>query len=265
MNNKIIKTKICVYALILFGLMAFAQFAFVAAHPSGADVQSVVNSSSMTAANADSNEAIAGNVTELILYGKSNTQAWTGYYGNVSGVIQLGDGSDNIMYNWTLANPRGEVYASTNSSVEWTYLQCFNFTADGTHGVDTAQAGATSLHGLNLSTLEARYNINISDIDGVNETFGTSNQHRQFYTAGLSFGAGECKSASTYNSTKVLGDFQEALMYEPTTTSVVFASLLEQDKPGFDARAHDFQMLVLEDGHMEDTLTTSYYFFVELQ
>jgi len=44
----------------------------------------------------------------------------------------------------------------------------------------------------------------------------------------------------------------------------VFASLLSDDALGFDSLPHDFEMLVLEDGHGADTATTSYFFFVEL-
>jgi hypothetical protein len=55
-------------------------------------------------------------------------------------------------------------------------------------------------------------------------------------------------------------------LYEPISTSVIFVSILDEEGPlGFDAASHDFEMLVLEDGHGTDTLTTSYYFYVELQ
>ena len=59
--------------------------------------------------------------------------------------------------------------------------------------------------------------------------------------------------------------FEEVLLYEPSTTSVIFTGLLEQDASGFDSRAHDFEFLVLENGHYGDLTATQYYFFVELQ
>ena len=214
--------------------------------------------------------AIAGNVSEINLEGFTTTQSWQGYFGNVTGTIQLADASDNVMYNWSLTSPQGEVYASTNNSITWQYIQCFNFTADGTKADDTAQAGETSLHGTNLTQLEDEFNIKYDDVDGVNETFsffGSSEGHDLFYTASREFSQGQCRSTRIFNNnaSQENGQFEEVLLYEPTTSSVVFTSILDEDLLGFDNRTHDFQMLVLEDGHRTDTETTPYYFWVELE
>jgi len=40
---------------------------------------------------------------------------------------------------------------------------------------------------------------------------------------------------------------------------------LEENVLGFDNRHHDFEMMVLEDGHNGNSGTTDYYFYVELQ
>ena len=53
-------------------------------------------------------------------------------------------------------------------------------------------------------------------------------------------------------------------MYEPTTYSVVFASLLNENVLGFDNNPHDFEMLVLENGHGTDTSPTTYYFYAAI-
>ena len=42
-------------------------------------------------------------------------------------------------------------------------------------------------------------------------------------------------------------------------------TILDEDEPGFDDNPHDFQMIVLEDGHGTDTATDTYYFWVELE
>ena len=218
---------------------------------------------------AGTHEAQAGNVTELNIFGYSTTQTWQGYFGNVSGTIQLADASDNVLYNWTLANPQGEVYASTNETIAWTNVQCFNFTSTGTlAGGETP--GGYSLFGTNLTQLESQYNLASDDVDGVDETFTLvgAGTHDIFYTASQEFSEGECRS------TRVFGDsgqgesdeFEEVLLYEPTTTSVIFTALLEESSVlGFDNNDYDFQMLVLEDGHGTDVDTTTYYFFVELE
>lgn len=265
------------FALLATVLMATGVLAQVAdgAQPFGADVTDL-GSERAPEDDATSNDALAGNTTELDISGYSVTQSWQGYFGNVSGTIMLADSDDNVMYNWSLASPEGEIYASTNDSLQWDNIQCFNFTATGTYGDDTGNAGDTSLHGTNLSQLESRFGIVHDDVDGVNETFSIDGSHESgsglthdlFYTNNLEFSAGECLSTHVFTDSQGPedGTFQEVLMYEPETQSVVFTALLDEEDPtGFDQESHDFEMLVLEDGHGTDTAVTPYYFWVELE
>lgn len=260
-----------IFLIILAAFLYLGVFAYLAAAaPNGATV-TPGTPSTLAATGAGNNSAFAGNITFLSLTGDSVTQTWQGYFGNVSGAIRLADSSGNNLYNWSLAEPSGEVYASTNSSITWANVQCFNFTANGTQGGTTGEtAGGTSLGGLNLTGLESLFNVGSSDVDGVNETFSASpggDGHDAFFVGSLQFSAGECMSAKTYNSGGTLGSnqFEEALLYEPATTSIVFASILEQGAlNGFNSADNDFQMLVLEDGHSGNTAATTYYFFVEL-
>jgi len=254
---------------LIFFLIILIQFSLVlAVQPFGANVNEI-NSTRAAADSPSSAPALAGNVTELNIDGYSVTQSWQGYFGNVSGTIQLSDSEDNIMYNWSLASPQGEIYASINDSLEWTYIQCLNFSADGTYGNDQAQVGGTSFYGTNLTQLESTFNIIPDDVDGVNETFTLQGvgTHNQFFTNNLEFSEGECMSTRVFDSTGSGQDnnFEEVLLYEPESQSVVFTSLLNEDTLGFDGRTHDFEMLVLEDGHGTDTDTTTYYFYVELE
>ncbi len=241
----------------------------ISAQPTGANLTEI-GSETAPADPAGSAQAQAGNITQLNIRGVSTTQTWQGYFGNVTGTIQLADSNDNVLYNWTLANPQGEVYATTNQSVSWSNVQCFNFTATGTYADDTGNAGATSRFGTNLTQLESRYNIAYDDVDGVNETFiySGAGTHDLFYTNQLEFVEGECRSTRVYSSSGqgVSNQFEEVLLYEPTTTSVIYVALLEEGSvAGFDGSDYDFQMLVLEDGHGTNTDTTTYYFFVELE
>ena len=261
-------------ALALIGIfLAFALFvlpAVFALSPTGANVTNL-NSTSSPADDATSDNAFAGNVTNLNVFGISNTQAWQGYFGNVTGVIQLADGSDNVLYNWSQTSPRGQVYASTNNTIYWSNIQCFNFTANGSYNNEAGNGGTTNLYGTNLSILDAQYGLNITegDPDSINTTFqligpGT---HNLFYTASNQFNVGECQNTRVYDSSGggVANHFEEVLLYEPVTTSVVFTSLLNHQVNGFDSYPHDFEMMVLENGHGTDVSTTPYYFFVELQ
>jgi hypothetical protein len=221
---------------------------------------------------AQNHGAYAGNVTELTVDGGSVTQAWQGYFGNVTGTLMLADASDNVMYNWSDQSPGGgEIYASTNDTITWANIQCFNLTAFGNYSDESGNGGTTNIWGTNVSILESEFGIDPSDGDGVDETFNHTwfiggGTHDEFVTGTSTFSAGECTSIGVFteSGTGEDGSFEEVLLYEPATSSVVFASLLENDGTGFDSALHDFQMLVLEDGHDDDTSTTDYYFYIEL-
>jgi len=258
---------------ILLGSFIFLYLFFylssvVAITPTGGTTNEI-NTTTAPVDPAGSHPAQAGNVTEINIFGFSTTQSWQGYYGNVSGTIQLADGSDEVMYNWSLASPEGEIYASVNESISWGNIMCFNFTATGTYGDDSGNIGNTSLLGMNLSQLENAYSIGVDDVDGVDETFSLigAGTHNTFYTNNLDFTEGECRNTRIYNSTGLGEDdkFEEVLLYDSDTQNVVYASILNEDALGFDDAYHDFEMLVLEDGHDIDTGVTLYYFYVELQ
>lgn len=255
------------FFIFIFGICFFIEEG-ISVSPFGANYTEVGSER----AQADAPQSIpaqAGNVTQLNIFGYSITQSWQGYFGNISGSIMLADSSDNVMYNWSLASPQGEIYASVNDSINWGSVQCFNFSATGTYDDDSANAGDTSLYGMNLSQIESFYNINESDVDGVNETFNLIGvgTHDLFYTNNLEFGEGECRSTRIYSDAGQgeNNKFEEVLLYDSGTRSVVFTSLLEQDLGGFDSRTHDFEIMVLEDGHATDTSITPYYFYVELE
>lgn len=256
---------------ILLVVAAIAGVLFLcgvsAIEPNGANV-TLVRTERAPNDSAGSNNAMAGNITELNVFAYSTTSSWQGYIGNVSGSVRLADASGAVLYNWSLANPSGEVYASTNVTIQWSNIQCFNFTANGNLSTGGETAGGTSLYGTNLTILESRFGINVTSVDGINETFSDANSHIQFFTANQQFSAGECASTDVYDNAGkgTDGNFEEVLLYEPVTTSVVFATVLENDLSGYNSKAHDFEMLVLEDGHgAQATSTTPYYFFVELE
>jgi hypothetical protein len=257
--------------LLLFGVLLVLPFT-LALTPSGATVTRG-NSSSAVADAAGSDNALAGNVTSLDLWARTTTQSWQGYFGNVSGTIQLADGSGNVMYNWTQASPRGEVYSSTNQTIFWTNVQCFNFSATGAYTNEAGNGGQTNKFGTNLSELQARFGISNNasnyDPDSVNNTFSLlgAGTHNLFYTANKQFSEGQCQNTRIFDSTGtgVNDRFEEVLQYEPVSASVIFTSILNQDLSGFDSKTHDFEMLVPENGHGTDVATTPYYFFVELQ
>jgi hypothetical protein len=124
---------------------------------------------------------------------------------------------------------------------------------------------------MNLTQIEDYFNIPDYAPDGVNKTFnliGFDEGHTPFYTANYLFSQGQCPSTRVFGSgaTQNKGEFEEVLLYEPQTRSLVFTSLINKETYfGFDGKSYDFQMLVLEDGRGTNTETTPYYFWVEIE
>lgn len=203
--------------------------------------------------------AAAGNVSELLITQVRVTEAWQGYYGNITGTIVLDDADDYTLYDWSLPNPTGEVYASNGSSVTWADINCFNLTNQSTGG------GAGWW---NVTTVETDFNITEVDLDGLDETFNTTYVNTTGFTVGgiLINNEDECAQANTYvDEAHQVGRFREVLLTD--NNSLIFTTILENSVDGYQTGTdpHDFQMLVLEDGHPgQESSTTPYYFYVEL-
>jgi hypothetical protein len=229
-------------SLILVLSLILALSAFISGAPNGVIVSPGTSSRGDSTGPDDDPNAIAGNITGLTITGVSTTQAWQGYFGNVSGTIQLANSANNVMYNWSLASPKGEIYASNASTITWNGIQCYDELT-------------------NLSEFEQRFGVGVGDADGLNETFNLNN-HPEFYTNNVQFTTGLCKNTKLYNSAGA-GTFDEVLLTDGP--SLVFTSLLSENSNGFDNVPHDFEMLVLENGHGIDTSPTTYYFWAELE
>ena len=264
-----IRKEYLIFLLLASILTILAINLISAIEPTGATINAATPQTAPNDTAGSDPKAFAGNITRTDVNAYSTTRSWQGYFGNVTGTIQLADSADKVLYNWTLATPEGEVYASTNSTITWTNIQCFNFTSTGSLADDSGQAGATSRFGLNLTTLETRFNMSSDDVDGIDETFTLTGAgtHDQFFTASRQFDIGECRNSRIFsNAGAESNKFEEALLYEPVTTSVVFTAIIEESSiTGFDGGDNDFEMLVLENGHGTDVAATTYYFFVEIE
>lgn len=189
--------------------------------------------------------AYAGNVTELSINATSITQGWQGYYGNILGSIVLGDLNNDTLYDWSITSPGGQIYASRDSSITWSQINCTNATEIDAE--DTALSFAASAK------------------DRVNETFSFAETHSAFYVGTVPVAANDCAATTLHNSTSQNNaDWTEVLLSDDSG-SVVYTALINADKDGFNGSAYDFQMIVGEDGHNGDANTVPYYFWAELQ
>jgi len=211
--------------------------------PSGANV-TVISSERAPIDPPGNVSAYAGNVTELSVTAHSTTQSWQGYFGNVSGTIQLTDGSDNVLYNWSTVSPNGEVYATRAFDVNFATVSC-------------AESSV-------ISTEEAFIGQLSSDADSVSNTFTTPN-HPEFFVGAVNISMNSCNSTNIYGPSGVQSFYFYEVLLADGASNIIYTSILEQGKQGFDTMLHDFEMIVGEDGHEGNIGTTNYYFYVELQ
>jgi len=239
------------FVVFLLGL-AFVSSASAA--PVGPTVILPQGSSRYGTPGAANISAIAGNVTEINFNVSFSSTTWQGYYGNITGTIVLGNSANQSLYDWNVATPRGQIYATRTSLVPtWTAIRCANRTE--INAEDTAL-------GVNQSF----------DQDSVNRTFLNTTEFGAFYVG-----------ATLINSTAVNGTgfpidcfatqlndqngdptsaFSEVILSD--TNNTVYTGIISMPTTGFDGRSHQFQMLVGENGQNGDSTSTPYYFYLEL-
>jgi hypothetical protein len=210
-------------------------------------------------------DAQAGNVTELSLVGISTTESWQGYYGNISGEITLEDVNGYVFYNWTTAEPKGQIYSSTNGVIDWLNIRCFDWTGQP----------------ITLASEEARYGISPESPDGINETFIDDNLNSDIYVGSSNISGNAtvfgitCHTSNPYqyDSQNNNKDNFENFLLEDEAGALVFGTVIENnewnnvtDLVGYDNQPHDFQLLVAENGHQgEEDTNTPYFFWAELK
>ena len=112
-----LKPKIIITLLSMFILAASFVLAEETSVPQGPDSLLVSDSGRHFNASAPKLlQAKAGNVSALVIAHTRVTEAWQGYYGNITGTITLDDADNFTLYNWNLPDPRGEIYASNGTN-----------------------------------------------------------------------------------------------------------------------------------------------------
>jgi len=209
--------------------------------PNGANV-SFVSGSRAEADSPELHSSFAGNLTELAVFGRTITQSWQGYYGNVSGSIVLKDGTGNVFYNWSVVNPTGEVYVSRSSGVNFANISCASSS--------------------DISIEEDNSGQNASDVDSISNTFSVTD-HPSFYVGHKEISENSCFSTNIFDLSGVSSSSFYEVLLSDNSANLVYTAILERDVLGFDLKSHDFEVIVSEDGHRSDTFTTPYYFYVE--
>ena len=241
-------------------LLAAAATVSAASNPTAPETLTPGLTSTFNDGNYDpqSVDAIAGNITALVIRGIGQTKAWQGYYGNITATITLDDASNFTFYNWSSAEPRGQIYATLNSSITWGGVTCYNFS-------NTSAAY--------FQTIEDYYSITAPDVDGINETY-TATDHPTFQVGSRSMTG--CPTTYVFqNDAAQTSNFVNVLLYDPAIndTGWIYTTVIEnrstatgspQDLVCYNGQTCDFQILVNDDGHGTDTQTTTYYFWAEI-
>ncbi|MBL7055896.1 hypothetical protein ISS07_03220 [Candidatus Woesearchaeota archaeon] len=251
MKTNTLKTIFLILALAIFSAAVFAQPQGPASLAEGADERrdGGVDITTGTLTQAD-----AGNMTSMTINSTVISSRWQGYYGNVTGTITLDDGQNNTLYSWQLINPQGEIYAVNDSkTVQWTQVQCLNFSVGSTRDNVT------------LAALENSLGMGTNDVDGVNETFNLSRGGS--FTVGSSVTIGDDSGCSWVSLNTDNGPdtvrFNETILSDNTSNhNVIYTTVIEESLTGFSGSSLDFQMIVGDDG--DTVAATDYYFYVEL-
>lgn len=227
--------------LILFVLF-FAAWSSLAA-PSGVTI-TYNETYNYTPQSAATLVTAGGSFTTMNLNITAQTLRWKAYVGNATGVLTLDDANNKSIYDWTPSALTGEIYASRSSSVSWNIIGC-------------AQP-------VNITNEETALNINSSKADSINSTFNQS-VHRGFFVGTVNVSQSGCPAISTYindtrQATSTGALFQEVLLSD--NSSVVYATLIEDNKFGFNNQVYDFQIILPTDEFA--ATPTAYYFWAEI-
>jgi hypothetical protein len=210
-------------------------------------------------------DAVAGNITEFNTDTSSITRTWQGYFGNVTGTIVLGDANNNTLYDWSVSNPQGEIFAVRSATVpSWSATRCANQAELQQEDLDlnvntTIDEDAVNRTFVVLGSAEAQFN------------FGSALGHPTFWVADSQINTNTCAVTYLYNAGIPDANFREVILSDNGAVPIIYTAFLAHtfnpsaESTGFDGLTHDFQMIVGEDGHGTDIAATPYYFYLELE
>lgn len=241
------KTKLLFVSLtVLVFVMSVIVFskAFLSADPIGPSQTVSVWNETKNATSAAMFNISGGYIAALNLTASVQNTHWKAFVGWVNGAFTLDDFSGSTIYDWSLSVTTGRVYTTRDSStIEWNLIQCANVT--------------TTLAAENTAMFHNRTSDNIT------ATFTYPGTHDPFWVAGRPINSNACPTLNTYiNDVSQDDDFEEMALYD--STSIIYATILEDNLVGYDGQPYDFQMLVPENGSQGFTGATPYYLYVEL-
>jgi len=218
------RLAIIMTAVLVFALGTFAVIA-------NQDAQSTTGATGQYSADpANAVTAEGGDVTENNVESNATTTKWQGFWGNVSGSLQLGDGTDTF-YDWSGVTFQA-IYASPNNAPDWGSLN----------------------GGIDLTDVDTAFGFTSSDTDSVNSTFAGA-----ACTAGTEIAG--APGATPLDNNGDPGDWITCVAEDTTAVGVAIAVFGTDitTGTGFNGDTIDYQLMV-----PAEAATTDYYFFLEI-
>lgn len=234
--------------LVTVGLAAIILLllpAFVQATPTSPAALNILSSSSrqLSQVSNGSIEARGGNVTQVNIDALTITKSWQGYYGNITGNVRLDDANNQSFYVWGNATPAGEVFATRNSTIQWTTVNC---TTASQRAAEETYLGQTAADG-----------------DSATNTFNSTN-HPSVLIGMSNITQDSCYSTNVFaNGSAQTTNFYQ-MMLSDNSSNILYTTIISSESVGFNGQTVDFQLLVGENEHPGGYGVTNYYFFVEL-
>ena len=249
------KFNLSLYVVLLLFFLFY--FTFVTAIPEGPTTIAVVSNATRSSLNNGTfvNYTDAGAyITYINLTAVQTNTRWKGFVGNVMGLLVLQSAMGSTLYDWTMSSTlTGEVYASRSNAVTWAKINCTWAWGNG---------GIINLSGVNNRSFEANESAALGGFtadDNISATFDVRD-HPAVDIGTVNLPANYCWNTNPYvNNASDGSKFDELVLYD--NTSLVYATILEQDQAGYDSKAYDFELIVPQGNA---TGSRGYYIYVEV-
>ena len=210
-------------------LMILGGIAMAAGAPGGAQT-TIGPSESGSGTTSETANLTGGNVTEVNITGNQITGNWGGFYGSISGGIQLADSSSNLFYEWTVTDyTNATVYVANDSVSDWASL-------------------AAATNGDQPSYIQGSGTDNWTNTFSANEAFSSASLGPIAATP----------YTDTFNSSQA-ATFRTYSLHAPTENAYVYAGRAINNGNGFNNEVVDYQILAPANSGL-----VSYQFYLEL-
>jgi hypothetical protein len=244
LKDSFITIIIGVLIVVIFILILNMQL-IIAANPEGPTRINITSNQTKVTTNTQAINISGMYIANINVTATIQNRKWKAFVGNVIGSFTLADASGSSIYDWSFSTSSGRVYATRNSTViNWGNINCSSL-------ANLVAENAALSHTDPSDNITATFNSSVGAT------------HASFYVGSRQMVANKCPTINTYigNSSQDVR-FEETALYDGT--SIVYATVLENNMGGYDNDIYDFQMIVPENGGAGFSGSTAYYLYIEI-